>query len=66
MPVRIAAVQDQGVHTMVRLEVGPQSQTRSIAWAKLRDPGAAPASGTAFASLPPARCALYADERRVP
>ncbi len=59
--VRVAAIQDQGIHTMVRLEVG-----RSHAWAKLRSASSAPASGTAFACLPPARCALYADERRVP
>jgi glycerol transport system ATP-binding protein len=58
IPVRVAAIQDQGIHTMVRLEVGA-----SVAWAKLRT---APAPGTAFAALPPARCALYANERRVP
>ena len=40
---------------------------RSLAWAKLRSSRATPLrSGTAFARLPPARCALYADERRVP
>jgi glycerol transport system ATP-binding protein len=61
VPVRVAAIQDQGIHTMVRLEVG-----QSHAWAKLRSESNAPASGTAFACLPPARCALYADERRVP
>jgi glycerol transport system ATP-binding protein len=66
VPVRVAAVQDQGIHTMVRLEVGTQSEARSLAWAKLRSVSGVPASGTAFACLPPARCALYADERRVP
>lgn len=59
--VHVAAIQDQGIHTMVRLEVGA-----SFAWAKLRSASAAPATGSAFACLPPARCALYADERRVP
>jgi glycerol transport system ATP-binding protein len=61
VPVRVAAIQDQGIHTMVRLEVGA-----SLAWAKLRTASAAPATGSAFACLPPTRCALYADERRVP
>jgi len=60
VPVRVAAIQDQGIHTMVRLEVGA-----SFAWAKLRTTSAAPTPGSAFARLPPARCALYADERRV-
>jgi glycerol transport system ATP-binding protein len=61
VPVRVAAIQDQGIHTMVRLEVGA-----SFAWAKLRTSTATPATGNAFACLPPTRCALYAGERRVP
>ena len=61
VPARIAAIRDQGIQTMVQLEVGA-----SLAWAKLRDSDDALRSGTAFARLPPARCALYADERRVP
>jgi glycerol transport system ATP-binding protein len=61
VPVRVAEIQDQGVHTMVRLEVGA-----SFAWAKLRTNVAPPTTGSAFACLPPARCALYAGERRVP
>jgi hypothetical protein len=64
VPVRVAAIQDQGIHTMVRLEVGAASE-QSSAWAKLRTSDAAPPLGTAFACLPPTRCALYADERRV-
>jgi glycerol transport system ATP-binding protein len=61
VPARIAAIRDQGIQTMVQLEVGA-----SLAWVKLRSlPDALP-SGTAFARLPPARCALYANERRVP
>jgi glycerol transport system ATP-binding protein len=61
VPARIAAIRDQGIQTMVQLEVGA-----SLAWAKLRNSLGALPSGTAFARLPPARCALYADERRVP
>jgi glycerol transport system ATP-binding protein len=61
VPARIAAIRDQGIQTMVQLEVGA-----SRAWVKLRSPLAALPSGPAFARLPPARCALYADERRVP
>ena len=61
VPVRIAAIRDQGIQTMVQLEVGA-----SLAWAKLRDAAAVLPSTAAFARLPPVRCALYADERRVP
>jgi glycerol transport system ATP-binding protein len=61
VPARVAAIRDQGIQTMVQLEVGA-----SLAWAKLRNSTEALRSGTAFARLPPARCALYADERRVP
>jgi glycerol transport system ATP-binding protein len=61
VPARIAAIRDQGIQTMVQLEIGA-----SLAWAKLRNSTQASRSGTAFARLPPARCALYADERRVP
>jgi glycerol transport system ATP-binding protein len=61
VPARVAAVHDQGIHTMVRLEVGA-----SFAWAKLRSASAPPAPDSVFACLPPTRCALYADERRVP
>ncbi|HKU15058.1 MAG TPA: ABC transporter ATP-binding protein [Steroidobacteraceae bacterium] len=61
VPVRVAAIQDQGIHTMVQVEIGA-----SLAWAKLRSPASAARSATTFAHLPPQRCALYADERRVP
>jgi len=61
VPARIAAIRDQGIQTMVQLEVGT-----SLVWAKLRDGFDARPVAAAFAHLPPARCALYADERRVP
>jgi glycerol transport system ATP-binding protein len=61
VPARIAAIRDQGIQTMVQLEVGA-----SLAWAKLRSGVDARLSAAAFARLPPARCALYADDRRVP
>jgi glycerol transport system ATP-binding protein len=61
VPARVAAIRDQGIQTMVQLEIGA-----SLAWAKLRNFTEASRPGTAFARLPPARCALYADERRVP
>jgi hypothetical protein len=61
VPARIAAIRDQGIQTMVQLEVGA-----SLAWAKVRNAGVALPSTAAFARLPPSRCALYADERRVP
>jgi glycerol transport system ATP-binding protein len=58
---RITAVRDQGIQTMVQLEVGA-----ALAWAKLHSGVDARPSAATFARLPPARCALYADERRVP
>jgi glycerol transport system ATP-binding protein len=61
VPARIAAIRDQGIQTMVQLEIGA-----SLVWAKLRNGIVTRPSATAFARLPPARCALYADERRVP
>jgi glycerol transport system ATP-binding protein len=61
VPARVAAIRDQGIQTMVQLEIGA-----SLAWAKLRSSTDVLRSAPAFAHLPPARCALYADERRVP
>ena len=57
---RIATVRDQGAHTMVQLQVGDASL-----WAKLRNARSLPKPCDVFAHLPPVRCALYADERRV-
>ena len=61
VPARLAAIRDQGIQTMVQLEVGA-----SLAWAKLRSSGTALPFASAFARLPAAHCALYADDRRVP
>jgi glycerol transport system ATP-binding protein len=61
VPARIAAIHDQGIQTMVQLEVAA-----SLVWAKVRSGVDARPCATIFARLPPARCALYADERRVP
>jgi glycerol transport system ATP-binding protein len=61
VPARIGAIRDQGIQTMVQVEVGA-----SLAWAKLRSTADALPSTATFARLPPARCALYADDRRVP
>jgi glycerol transport system ATP-binding protein len=60
VPARITSVQDQGTHTMVRLAVG----TNTV-WARLREMRALPMTGPTFVHLPPAHCALYANERRV-
>jgi glycerol transport system ATP-binding protein len=60
VPARVSAIRDQGASTMVQLQVGP-----AAVWAKLRNTRHVPQSGPVFAHLPPVRCALYADERRV-
>ena len=60
VPATIVAVQDQGVHTMARLEV-----QGAALWAKLRKPKSAPTPGPVYAHLPTERCALYAGGVRV-
>jgi len=60
VPARICAVRDLGASTMVQLQLGP-----AAVWAKLRNTRHVPELGPVFAHLPPVRCALYADERRV-
>jgi glycerol transport system ATP-binding protein len=60
IPATVVAVRDQGTDTMVRLEIAG-----ATAWAKLRSVRPLPSRGPAFAWLPPDRCALYADDRRV-
>lgn len=61
VPARITTIRDQGTHTMVQLAV---DEKNSI-WAKLRKARSVPTTADVFAFLPPARCALYADEVRV-
>jgi glycerol transport system ATP-binding protein len=58
---QVIEVRDQGMQTMVRAEIEGQA-----VWAKLRDGGPLPSLGPAYIRLPQHRCALYADERRVP
>ena len=61
IPARIVAVRDHGTHTMVQLDIGSR-----IAWSRLRDTRRAMQPGPAFAYLPDNKCALYADDRRLP
>ena len=60
LPARILSVKDQGTSCMVQLSVAD-----TLVWAKLRDRTALPADN-AFVHLPSQRCALYANDRRVP
>ena len=60
IPVDVTAVHDQGTHLMVQLAAGAHSF-----WSKQRDTRRRPQLGAAFAYLPPEKCALYADQRRL-
>jgi glycerol transport system ATP-binding protein len=60
IPVTVTAVHDQGTHLMAQLHIGTR-----MAWCKLRDTRRRLQPGAAFAYLPPAKCALYVDERRL-
>jgi glycerol transport system ATP-binding protein len=60
VPARILSVRDEGLHTMIELDV--QSQR---VWAKARNLRRPPALGPAFVHFPVERCALFADGRRV-
>jgi glycerol transport system ATP-binding protein len=60
VPATIAAVQDQGTQWMVQLQIGKRT-----AWSKVRDTREPLRTGPAYAYLPPEKCALYADERRL-
>ncbi|MGH8188081.1 MAG: ABC transporter ATP-binding protein [Steroidobacteraceae bacterium] len=60
IPATVVAVRDQGTDAMVRLEIAG-----ATAWAKLRSERPLPSCGPAYVWLPPERCALYADDRRV-
>jgi glycerol transport system ATP-binding protein len=61
LPARIEAVQDLGVHRMARLAINGDRM-----WAKLRGEWSEPAGKPVFAFIPPSRCALYANDRRLP
>jgi len=56
----ITAVQDQGTQLMVQLQIGKRT-----AWSKIRNAREPFHTGPAFAYMPPDKCALYADDRRV-
>jgi glycerol transport system ATP-binding protein len=60
VPAIITAIQDQGTQLMVQLQIG-----KRMAWSKIRNIREPVGTGPAFAYLPPDKCALYADDRRV-
>ncbi|GFE82985.1 ABC transporter ATP-binding protein [Steroidobacter agaridevorans] len=60
VPAIVTSAQDQGTQWMVQLQIG-----RRTAWSKVRHASEAVGVGPAFAYIPPDKCALYADDRRV-
>jgi glycerol transport system ATP-binding protein len=60
VPATITAVQDQGTRLMLQLQIG-----RCTAWSKVREAHEQLRAGPAFVYLPPDKCALYANDRRV-
>ena len=60
VPAVVTATQDQGTQLMVQLQIG-----KRMAWSKIRNMREPVSTGPAFAYLPPDKCALYADDRRV-
>lgn len=60
VPAIVTSAQDHGTQWMVQLQIG-----RRMAWSKIRDTSAAPSTGSAFVYIPPEKCALYADDRRM-
>jgi glycerol transport system ATP-binding protein len=60
VPAIVTAIQDQGTQMMVQLQIGERT-----AWSKMRDTREQLYTGPAFAYLPPDKCALYANDRRV-
>jgi len=60
VPAVVTAIQDQGTQLMVQLQIGKRT-----AWSKITETGETMRTGPAFAYLPPDKCALYADDRRV-
>jgi len=60
LPAAILSARDEGLHTMIELEV----QSQRI-WAKARNLRRLPEPGPAFVHFPAERCALYADGKRL-
>lgn len=60
VPAVVTATRDQGTQLMVQLQIGQR-----VAWSKIRKVSAPIHTGPAFVYLPPEKCALYADDRRV-
>jgi glycerol transport system ATP-binding protein len=60
VPAIVTSAQDQGTHWMAQLQIGKRT-----AWSKIRDMREAIGVGPAFVYLPPDKCALYVDDRRV-
>jgi glycerol transport system ATP-binding protein len=60
VPALITAVQDQGTQLMVQLQIGKRT-----AWSKIRHAQEQLRTGPAFAYMPPDKCAIYAEDRRV-
>jgi glycerol transport system ATP-binding protein len=60
VPAVVTATQDQGTQVMVQLQIGKRT-----AWSKIRNMREPVGAGPAFVYLPPEKCALYADDRRV-
>ena len=58
--VDVTAVHDEGTQLMLELRIGDR-----IAWSKVRDTRRRPQPGLAFAYLPPDKCALYVNDRRL-
>lgn len=61
VPAIITAARDQGTHWMLELQIGKRT-----AWSKMRNMRQQVHAGPAFAYMPPDKCALYANDRRVP
>ena len=60
VPAAVTAIHDQGTQLMIQLRIGQQ-----IAWSKVRDTRRSLRIGDTFAYLPPDKCAVYANERRL-
>jgi hypothetical protein len=60
VPAIVTSAQDQGTQWMVQLQIGKRT-----AWSKIREMREPCSVGPAFAYIPPDKCALYANDRRV-